>query len=325
MSSTDEKSRDNSPASGQWSRTSSRGSSRGSRRPQASARIIEFVDSRDSNVTSAIQRHKAYHSAAQRRVARLRSLRRGNRPRYLEWGRRPASEPAATSPTIDSGTTSAHLTAEIALATQSTTYNEAAPQLPGQPLNYSAPESLSLSPQVPVSAERGLIIQNYLQNICESIRTDPLRPLVIAFICREEVCTELLLAYCYATFAGRNQRQQIIEEQELRLARRHMGRGTNLLWNQLRDRGHASSHVNIQAVLLLVAYTSDFGQGNEVDNHADALRTMVAERNGVAGIQNNVLRTQLASLDATRKFHLTLASCRGCEAPMRFPQGIWSR
>lgn len=59
---------------------------------RTSSNIIEFVDSQDPNVRSAIQRHTAYHSAAQRRDARSRLLRRSSQARYLEWTRRPRTE-----------------------------------------------------------------------------------------------------------------------------------------------------------------------------------------------------------------------------------------
>lgn len=59
--------------------------------------IIEFVNSQDPNVRSAIQRHTAYHSAAQRRDARSRLLRRSSQSRYLEWGRRPPRGDADTT------------------------------------------------------------------------------------------------------------------------------------------------------------------------------------------------------------------------------------
>jgi hypothetical protein len=325
MSSGDEKSREDSPTSGQVSRTSSRGSSRGSgsaRRPQGPGNIIEFVDSQDPNVKSAIQRHTAYHSAAQRREARLRSLRRGTQPRYLEWGRRPVSEPPGTSPTREGGSTPAIGTAG------STQGSETGPgidsHLLGQLPAWSAPGSRSLSPNLQVSAEDELAIRNYLQNTCEGLLNDPMQQLIIAFIRTDEACTQLLLAYCYATSAGRT-RQRAFAEQALQSAQRYFGRGTNLLWNRLRDPGHASSDANIQAVLLLVAYTSDFGQENEVEIHADALRTMVAQRHGLIAITNTVLRNQLASIADTRKYHLTMAAPHDCGAPVRFSDGFWPR
>jgi hypothetical protein len=60
--------------------------------PQQSPNIIEFVDSQDPNARSAIQRHTAYHSAAQRRDTRSRLLRRSSQARYLEWTRRPRTD-----------------------------------------------------------------------------------------------------------------------------------------------------------------------------------------------------------------------------------------
>ena len=86
----DEKSRKSSPS--RSTRPSNRPS--GTRPRPGPANIIEFVDSQDPNVKSAIQRHTAYHSAAQRREARLQSLRRGNQLRYLDWGSRQGTESA---------------------------------------------------------------------------------------------------------------------------------------------------------------------------------------------------------------------------------------
>ena len=53
--------------------------------------LITFVDSQDPDSRSAIQRHTAHHSNAQRRDARLRSL-RSDRPRLLKWQRRLSAE-----------------------------------------------------------------------------------------------------------------------------------------------------------------------------------------------------------------------------------------
>jgi hypothetical protein len=79
----------------------------------------------------------------------------------------------------------------------------------------------------------------------------------------------------------------------------------------------------MQAVLLLVAWTSDFGQQGEVEIHADALRTMVAERTHAGVISNPTLRAQLESISTSRKFHLTLGFEHECDAPRRFPNGFW--
>jgi hypothetical protein len=72
------------PSQDRTSRQGRRGNSDG----QQPSNIIEFVDSQDPNLRSAIQRHTAYHSAAQRRETRSRLLRRSSQARYLEWTRR---------------------------------------------------------------------------------------------------------------------------------------------------------------------------------------------------------------------------------------------
>jgi hypothetical protein len=68
------------------------GSGRGDSSGRQPSNVIEFVNSEDPNVRSAIQRHTAYHSAAQRREARSRLLRRSSQARYLEWTRRPVTD-----------------------------------------------------------------------------------------------------------------------------------------------------------------------------------------------------------------------------------------
>lgn len=78
-------------------------------RSQSTVQLITFVNSQDQNSRSVIQRHTAHHSNAQRRDARLRSL-RSNRPRLLQWQRRPSSEAEAlviTSPPSSTSSASA--------------------------------------------------------------------------------------------------------------------------------------------------------------------------------------------------------------------------
>lgn len=86
--------------------TSSRSEGRSSRASSSRQRIT-FVDSQDPNNRSAIQRHTAHHSNAQRRDARVRSL-RSDRPRLLEWQRRTSAEMDALS--LTSAQTSASST-----------------------------------------------------------------------------------------------------------------------------------------------------------------------------------------------------------------------
>lgn len=106
-------------------------------------------------------------------------------------------------------------------------------------------------------------------------------------------------------------------------AQSHLGRGTNILWNRLRMPGHASSDSNIQAVLLLLAYTADFGQSSEIRLHADALRTMIDQRGGLESFGHNpALQQQLWTIERSRKFHLTLGCDAPCTNPLRFPEGL---
>ena len=123
---------------------------------------------------------------------------------------------------------------------------------------------------------------------------------VVAFLRNDEACAQLLLAYCYA-MRGKFQQESELVEHDRQTARQYFGRGTNILWNRLKDPRNASSDVNIQAVLLLVCFASDFGQPGEVDIHAGALRTMVSERGGIEAINTNaILAGQLNALETSR-------------------------
>lgn len=144
----------------------------------------------------------------------------------------------------------------------------------------------------------------------------------MGFIRSDEASTQLMLAYCYAVAARQQEHAQAATLQRQQ-AQQYFGRGTNILWNRLRDPRHASSDANIQAVLVLVAYATDFGHPGEVEIHADALRTMVAQRGGTALIENHTLRDQLENIEASRRYHLTLGLDHECAAPKRFPHGFW--
>lgn len=88
----------------QTSDTSPR-SERQPHRTIVSRQLITFVDSQDPSSRSAIQRHTARHSNAQRRDARLQSL-QSNRPRLLEWHRRPSADTDALTVTSPQSSTS---------------------------------------------------------------------------------------------------------------------------------------------------------------------------------------------------------------------------
>ena len=131
----------------------------------------------------------------------------------------------------------------------------------------------------------------------------------------------LLLAYAYSMRSTHPAADQ--DPQDQVDAQTNLGRGTNVLWNRLRMPGHASSDANVQAVLLLVAYTADFGQPSEVRLHADALRTMIDQRGGVDAFSHRpALRYQLQAIEGSRRFHMTLDCESTCPDPLRFPDGL---
>ena len=148
--------------------------------------------------------------------------------------------------------------------------------------------------------------------------------MAINYMRLDEACTQILLAYCQSLRATLQQTEGV-EEPDQQAAQQYLARGTNLLRNRLRDSNTASSDANIQAVLLLVCYTSDFGSGSEVNIHADALRTMVAERGGIEALSGNaVLHHQLLAADTARRYHLTLDCQANCQKDLRFPNRFWS-
>ena len=143
----------------------------------------------------------------------------------------------------------------------------------------------------------------------------------IALMMENDTSRSLLLAYAYAlrrTHAGADSNSQ-----DQVSAQTNLGRGTHILWNRLRMPGHASCDANVQAVLLLLAYTADFGQAGEVRLHADALRTMVDQRGGVEAFASNpALQHQLLAMEGSRRFHLTLTCASDCPDLLRFSDGL---
>ncbi|KIW17747.1 hypothetical protein PV08_04942 [Exophiala spinifera] len=136
-----------------------------------------------------------------------------------------------------------------------------------------------------------------------------------------EASRNLLLAYAYAARWRVNSSPETVQDQVD--AQTHFGRGTNLLWNRLRAADNASSDANIQAVLLLLVYTADFGQQSELHFHARALQTMIEQRGGIEAMSHNpTLQYQLRIIDQSRQFHLTLACEPSCPNALRFPDGF---
>lgn len=144
MSSSDNPPQDNTP-----SRSGRRNSERDSDgQRSSSSNIIEFINSQDPNVRSAIQRHTAYHSAAQRREARSRLLRRSSQTRYLEWTRRPRTE-------TDFATSSASSASSVSMSPA-----PSLPERPGQPTRASSNEQESSMPADVAALESARVSQS---------------------------------------------------------------------------------------------------------------------------------------------------------------------
>lgn len=136
-----------------------------------------------------------------------------------------------------------------------------------------------------------------------------------------EASRNLLLAYAYAMRWKLYSSPETVQDQVD--AQANLGRGTNLLWNQLRVSGPSSPDAVIQTVLLLIAYTADFGQASEVQIHVDALRTMVTQRGGIGSFgHNSALQQQLWGIGTARTFHITFGCEAACTSPLRFPAGL---
>ncbi|KAH0847967.1 hypothetical protein AYO21_03666 [Fonsecaea monophora] len=300
----------------------SRDSNPNSRR---SSNIIEFVDSQNPNVRSAIQRHTAYHSAAQRREARSRLLRRSSQTRYFEWTRRPRGD-------AEVATSSASSASSVSISP--------APSIPGRPeppsrttsdeqeavsstseaAADSALEMLPSTSQIIASTDDS-VLEFFRATFCDHYQSSDMLESALVYMLENEVSRHLLLAYAYAVRRARSVAEENPQDQVE--AERNLGRGTNILWNRLQMPGAASSDANIQAVLLLVAYTADFGDTSEVRLHADALRTMINQRGGVdAFTYNPALQHQLWVIEVSRRFHLTLDCESTCPDPLRFPDGL---
>ncbi|KIX96125.1 uncharacterized protein Z520_08380 [Fonsecaea multimorphosa CBS 102226] len=292
---------------------------------QRSSNIIEFVDSQNPNVRSAIQRHTAYHSAAQRREARSRLLRRSSQTRYFEWTRRPRGE-------ADVATSSASSASSVSISPAPSTIGR--PEVPGRTISDeqetvsstseaaadSASEMLQPASQIAISTDDS-VLEFFRATFCDHYQSSDVLESALVFMLENEASRHLLIAYAYAMRRSRAVAEENSQDQVE--AERNLSRGTNILWNRLQMPGHASSDANIQAVLLLVAYTADFGNANEVRLHADALRTMIEQRGGVDAFTHNpALHHQIWVIETSRRFHLTLDCESTCPDPPRFPDGL---
>lgn len=332
------------------SRQSSSTSSRSEGQPRRSSttrQLITFVDSQDPNSRSTIQRHTAHHSNAQRRDARLQSL-RSNRPRLLEWQRRPSVEGdtiTITSPS--SSRSSASISPAPILSTTAAAPSDISPEL--SLLVTSTLEQTSMfasgrseSPVSPLEDEiltackpnrpraltilRGLMLTTFfadLSNLCAHGNQETFRD-VLNYICATDVASRcLMIAYMLALRCRGQEGTQA--EADRTNAQRNYGRGTRLLRDRLTSSNTASSDENIQAVLLLIAYAADIGTPEEVSIHTSALRRMITQRGGLPNLTTSLpspLVVQLNAVGVSRCEHLTLQCASNCQHRLRFPAGV---
>lgn len=114
-------------------------------------------------------------------------------------------------------------------------------------------------------------------------------------------------------------------ESERNDAQRLYGRGTRLLSERLTNPQTASSNGNIQAVLLLIAYTADTGSTEEVLIHLRALSRMIKQRGGLQVLESQIdstLKLQVRAISQSRSRHLTLGCGPQCHFEARFPGGL---
>jgi len=132
----------------------------------------------------------------------------------------------------------------------------------------------------------------------------------------------LFIAYAYAV---RWSTQATAEsERDLERSLRIYGRSIKILSKRLQDGENRTSDINVQTVLLLIAYTSDFGGAEELHTHIEALRAMIGQRGGLDSFSKNpVLYQQLVAIDFSGKFHLTLGCDLFCAHKRRFSRRIW--
>lgn len=291
--------------------------------------MITFVDSQDPRSRSAIQRHTAFHSNAQRRDARLQSLRSTSRPRVLEWQRRPQDGVMAATSTSASSSSSASpmpatrraLPVDFFTGSSSSTAAEAV-TVPGE--SQASNFSLIRPRRANRVAEAESLRDYFDQHVCPHARHRAMQLQVVEYISADDACRCLFSAYVLAQ--QRHDGNAADEEQNRARTGLLMARGSALLRDKLETEPTVSSDGSIQAVLLMIAYTADFGNPDDVQIHANALRTMLAQRGGVeSGLFPSLLAEQCAMVHRSRRFHLTFDCGESCDVPLRFASGLFEQ
>jgi len=146
---------------------------------------------------------------------------------------------------------------------------------------------------------------------------------VLAFMCSDKASRHLLIAYAYAMRNMMEARSESKQDRDGNMD--NFRKGTHILSDRLRDSKNASSDANVQAVLLLLVYASDFGDANEAQLHINALRIMIQQRGGISSFGHNpALQQQLVELEFSKPFQLTFGCGASRKSERRFPQALWT-
>lgn len=328
-------------------------SERASRRPTTARPSLTFVNSQDPNSRSTIQRHTARHSNAQRRIARLQSLRgSSSRPRLLEWQRRRPSVEGDTISTTSGQSSASSLTISPApglrgpasapgdisseIASAATEIPEFQPQIVLDHLTFAtsaqdpADEPLyrltsqeierCRSDRTYYSLFRYLLTPPDLQTTCIHSQPDLYRSVINSILTTDLSSTAILTSYVLAILDLQPAHSTSTTEQSR--SQQAYTNGTRLLRARLSNPTTAASDINIQSVLLLIAYAADTRTPAETSLHVSALTWMVQQRGGLAQLLDEVdpvLGMQLSEIARSHVRHLTVPCGIGCEYDLRFP------
>jgi len=141
---------------------------------------------------------------------------------------------------------------------------------------------------------------------------------IVAHARRDEASAYLLISYFLSTQA-RTRSGDDTFWQENATAMEYRGRGQNMLMQRLQDPRQASSDANIQAVLLLIALVSDFGDRGETRIHINGLKNMITQRGGLSQFAHEpFLESQIREIKLSKSLHLPLECGPDCPNTPRF-------
>lgn len=268
---------------------------------------ILFLDNTQDarSMRSTIQRHAAYHAAAQRREARLQSSRERTyvltisfgsvthsgrlttpgRPLNLEWQRRPSLETSVSTPSYVSpldtlAQTTPGITEPARPDRSSTDVEEAGANSNRRRHSAEAYQNSDIAP-------------------VESLEP-PVSSPVLRNIGADEVGRRVLDAYQLAiraqSLSQRNPQHWEARERSLEQVNLSLG----VLRQRLASEHEGYSDRTIQAVLMLYVYASRFQTRDEATSHRTALERMIGLRGGLNSFGHNLILAQQLERFASR-------------------------